>query len=263
MSPKILSGLTGRSYRFAFVFSVLPEMTRNDNLDFYDKLTAQGVELPALEQKKNEIVLQKIGNGRPVNVFRVIVGHFQGKFRLFVMEDFPVGSIELFNKTADAAWKVFSETWKVSGEVLQLTEVTVRYTAPVGADSKDFLLKNCLKIPTECLSALERNLNGVGIRLISPVIVGGGEKTPLPGADFNAHIESLLEDPGRLFIQVTSKWLSVPLPTARYSESTAKGVPTYLNPECQKPSWYVRQVESFVRDQIDKFLTLAGSTDRR
>lgn len=253
----MLSGIIGRSYRFAFLFSILPQMSREANFSFYDKLAGEGVELPVFEQKKNEILLQKIGNGRPPNVLRINVGHFSEKFRLFIMEDFPEGSMKVFNDTADIAWKVFSETWSVSN-ALQLAEVTLRYTVPVGGNSLDFLLDNCLRLPTESLRALERELNGVGIRLVSPVTVAKtDEQIPLSGADFNVNIETLLEDPTRLYIQVRSKWPSIPLPTARRPDSETKGIPTFLNPECQKPSWYLNQVESFVETQIEKFLALA------
>lgn len=256
MIPRTLSG---RSYRFAFLFSGQPQMSRQDNLRFYDLLTAESVDLPTFEQKKNEIVLQNVGGEVPPNIMRITVGHFNDKFRLFILENFPNRTMEIFRQTADAAWKVFSKVWKSSAQGLSLAEVTLRYTAAAeGGDATNFLLENCLKIPKEALASLGRALQGVGFRLVSPVLVVPNEKPPLSNADFNVNIETLLEDRSRLYIQVTTKWPSLPLPAARGPVEGAKGLPTFLNPECREPSWYLKEVESFVENQIQHFLHTAG-----
>jgi hypothetical protein len=252
--------LSARSYRFAFLFSGQPQMSRDDNLRFYDNLTAQGVELPTFEQKKNEIILQNTRGDVPPYIMRVTVGHFTDKFRLFILEDFPSGSMEIFQQTADAAWKVFSDVWKGSTQGLSLAEATLRYTAVAkGGSATNFLLGSCLKIPKEALASLGRPAHGVGLRLVSPVLVAPNGKAPLSNADFNLNIETLLEDPSRLYIQVTVKWPSLPLPPARRPEAAdTKGLPAFLNPECREPSWYLKEVEGFVKKQIEDFLCNAG-----
>lgn len=251
--------LTGRSYRFAFLFSGQPQMSRDDNLRFYDQLTAQGIDLPTFEQKKNEILLQNVIGGTPPNIMRVTVGYFNDKFRLFVMEDFPSRTMEIFRRTADASWKVFSRIWKPSDQGLSLAEVTLRYTAVAeGGNATTFLLKSCLRVPQAALLSLERKLQGAGLRLVSPVLVAQDDKPPLSSADFNLNIETLLEDTSRLYIQVTIKWPSLPLPAARRPAKGTKSLPTFLNPECRKPSWYLKEAQSFVENQIQTFLLAAG-----
>jgi len=246
--------LNARSYRFAFVFSGQPQMDRSKNLEFYDKLTAEGTDFPIFEQHKNEIILQNVGSGVPPNVLRVTIGNFKDKFRLFILEDFPNKTMEIFQQTADAAWKVLSEIWKPPVQALSLAEVTLRYTAAAeGGDATNFLLNKCLKITKESLAVLERKLQGVGLRLVSPVVVAPDEKIPLANADFNVMIETLLEDASLLYIQVTSKWPSFPLPTARGTMAGPQGMPTFLNPECKNPSVYLKAVESFVKKQIQNF----------
>ncbi len=255
--------LTARSYRFAFLFSGQPQMTRDDNLHFYDNLTAEGIDLPVFEQKKNEIILQNIGGGVPPNILRVTVGHFNDKFRLFVLEDFPSRTMEIFQQIADASWKVFSEVWKLSAQGLSLAEVTLRYTAVAeGGDATKFLIESCSKIPKEALTALGRPIQGVGFRFVSPVLVAPDEKPPLSNADFNVVIETLLEDPTRLYIQVTVKWPSLPLPAARGPIEGTKGLPTFLNPECREPSWYLKQVEDFIKNQVVNFFLMAKNRNR-
>jgi hypothetical protein len=233
-------------------------MSRDNNLKFYDNLTAQGVELPIFEQKKNEIILQSVTGGTPPNILRVTVGHFNDKFRLFVLEDFPNGSMEIFQQTVDASWKVFNEVWHTPQQGLSLAEVTLRYTAAAeGGNATDFLLNKCMKIPKKALASLGRGLQGVGLSLVSPVIVAPDNKPPLSNADFAMSVETLLEDPSRLYIQVTVKWPSLPLPAARGPVEGAAGLPAFLNPECKEPSWYLKQVENFVKNQISGFLLSA------
>lgn len=255
MIPETLNGL---SYRFAFVFNGQPQMRRDDNLQFYDKLTAQGVDLPTFEQKENQIILQNAGVGGPRNVLRVHVGHFGDKFRLFVLEDYPSKSMEIFLQTADASWRVFREVWKDREQGLALTEVTLRYTAAVkGGDATNFLLNNCLRVPKESLASLKRKLAGVGLRLVSPVeIPNEGATIPLSNADFNVNVETLLEDPSLLYFQLTAKWPSLPLPTARMPKIIKK-LPAFLNPECREPSWYLKEAKNFLSDQIVKFIHTA------
>lgn len=246
--------LNARSYRFAFAFSGQPQMDRAKNLDFYDKLTAEGIDFPIFEQHKNEIILQNVGSGVPPNVLRVTIGNFKDKFRLFILEDFPNKTMEIFQQTADKSWKVLSEIWKPPVQALNSAEVTLRYTAAAeGGNATNFLLNNCLKIPKDSLAALERKLQGVGLRLVSPVLVAPDEKLPLSNADFNVVVETLLEDPSLLYIQITSKWPSFPLPTAREAMPGGEKIPTFLNPECKKPSVYLKEAENFVKKQMKNF----------
>jgi len=239
-------------------------MDRERKVRFYDNLTAQGVEIGNFEQKANEIVLTN--SPAPPNIRRVVVGHFQDKFRLFVLEDSPNETIEVFKKIADAAWKVFSDVWTPPAQGFSLAEVTLRYTAVAeGGNATNFLLKSCIKIPKTSLDLLGRPLQGIGLRLVSPTLVtkaASEGKFPLANADFNINIETLLDDQSRLYIQLTAKWLSIPLPPARGQMSNIPGLPTFLNPECQKPSWYLEQAENFVKEQVVSFLCKAKADGR-
>lgn len=252
--------LNARSYRFAVLYNGQPEMSRADNLNFYDKLTAKGVELPIFEQKKTEILLQNVTEGAPRNVLRINVGHFKDKFRLLVLEDNPSKSMEIFQQTADAAWKVLSDIWHpLSKGGLFLVETNLMYTAASeGGNSTNFLLNSCLRIPKEAMEVLGRPVSGVGVRLVSPVLIAPDGKPPLANADFNVSIETLLEDPSRLYIQAIAKWPSLPLPAIRPPEgTTVKPLPSFLNPECKEPSWYLKQVEGFIKEQAVGFLKSA------
>lgn len=251
----IPSTLMARSYRFAFVFAGQPQMTSQENMRFYEGITKEGMDLPSFEQKKNIVVLQdRGGNDAPKNVFQINVGHFQDKFRLFVFEDYPNEPIEIFKKKADSAWKIMSKIWPKFKDQLVLSEVTLRYTVLADGDNATvFLLNSCLNIPDEAKNALGRRIEGIGIRLYDSVLVALDEdkQPPLSNADFNVAIETLKEDPSRLYLQATAKWPSLPLPVARMQQ---EGIPNFLNPEVRKPSWYLENVEEFIQKQITNFL---------
>ena len=255
----IAGSLTARSFRFALVFAGQPQMRTDKNIKFYDQLTAQGVDFPSFEQRKNEIVLQNIGATGPKHIIRISVGHFEDKFRLFGMEDFPSRSIEIFNEIADKSWDVFGQIWNLLPQSLALAEVTLRYTAAAkGGNATEFLASTCLRLPSESVKSLGRPLSGIGLRIVSPVMISAQEgKISLANADINAHVETLLEDPSLLYIQITVKWPSLPLPPARGQGGYPEGMPTFLNPECRKPSWYLKEVESYVTNQLTKFLCAA------
>jgi hypothetical protein len=205
-----------------------------------------------------------MSGGAQPNILRISIGHFMDKFRLFVLEDFPMGSMKIFQETADAAWKVFADIWRDFIPGISLAEVTLRYTAPAeGGNATRFLLEKCLRVPKESIAALGRPLGGVGMRLVSPVLVTSPTQQSLPplvSADFDVNVETLLEDPSRLYIQVTAKWPSLPLPSARGPVQGAEDMPAFLNPKCKEPSWYLKQVEDLTNIQIEGFLTKARGT---
>ena len=82
----------------------------------------------------------------------------------------------------------------------------------------------------------------------------GEEEKPLPlaGADGNLLVETLLDDPSRLFFQLTSKWPSISLPPGG-----PPGAPRDLNVEIRKPSEYLEDVYEFLTGSVFEFLTEA------
>lgn len=243
-----------RSTTFAFVFPTQPELRREDNLRFYDLITSGGVEVPEFNQSTNAITLLRQTGRNPTNKFAVRVDHFQQQLRFFVSEEFPRKTLELFTEAADIAWDAFQKVWPLSklGGRPVLAEVTMRVTAAAeGGDATKYLIDRILKISHVGLNKLGRKLSGAGLRLVFPVQVPG-EDLPLQGGDGNLLIETLLEDPSRLFLQLTTKW---PMMIVVPPGALAEGTPREISFELLKPSEYIGQVYSYLTEHAIQFLS--------
>jgi hypothetical protein len=242
-----------RSSTFAFVFPSQPELRREDNLRFYDRVTSAGVDLPEFNQGTNALVLLRKTGGTPPHTFFVRVDHFKQQLRFVVSEEFPRKSFDLFKEAADIGWDAFQEVWpldKLGGRPV-IAEVTLRVTAAAeGGDATGYLIDRILRVSHAGLHKLGRQITGVGLRLVFPVQVPG-ESLPLSGGDGNLLIESLLEDPSRLFLQLTTKWPSIALPPGTLPNEG----PREITFETRKPSDYLEEVYSYLTEQSVQFLT--------
>jgi hypothetical protein len=243
-----------RSTAVAFVFPAQPELKHEENFKFYSTLTASGVELPEFTQARNQVVLRSRRPGTPPSVLQVRVDHHGPHLRFLVSDDFPSRPFEITSETADLAWDAFTSVWpmeRLGGQPI-LTEVKMRLTvATEGNNATQFLAEKTLHLDEGHLRRLGRGLQGVGLRLMSPIQIGSGvESVPLHGADLNLQIETLLDDTSRLFIEATSKWPSVALP----STIVAQGAPSRLNFDLRKPSEYLNDMYSYTTEHVMNFL---------
>lgn len=251
-------GLTLRSINVAYLFPRQPVINRTEALAFYDRVTAAQVSVSEFAYQPTALAFRGARPGRPPNVFNVVVDHAGQQLRLHVWEDFPPHSAKVFNDQADDVWTSFGEIWdanKVGGNPV-LVEVKVRVTAPVdGGDANAYLIDRITKIPHVGLQKLGRQVGGVGIRLLFPFQPGEqGGPVPLPNTQSNLSIETLLEDPSRLFIEDTVTWpMMVGMPSA------VSGAPvSFMNVEVEKPSVYVDEVYNYVSGQVVDFLTTSA-----
>lgn len=254
----IPTSIAVRSSTFAFVFPTQPELGREENLRFYDHATSGGLDLPEFSQKANALVLKRQSGGTPPNAIAIRVDHFQKQLRFLVTEDFPRKTFELFKETADIAWDAFQEVWPIGklGGRPSLAEVTLRFTAAAeGGNATDFLVDRVLKVSHGGLAKLGRKVQGAGLRLVFPVEVpvSGGD-IPLSGGDGNILIETLLEDPSKVFFQMTTKWPFVAIPRG----SVTEGGPQEINADMLKPSEYLDAVYRYVTDQVVNFISASG-----
>lgn len=249
-----------RRAAIAFVFPGQPELRREDILKFYDRVSAEGIDVPQLKQEKSAAILVRAsGVGTQANVFAIEVGHHEGNFRFFVHEVWPTRHIDAFKETSDMAWECFKDIWpdSVSGGLI-LAEAALRLSAVAeGGNATTFLTDECLRISHDALSKLGRQLQGIGLKLVLPleVSIDAEKSIPLEGATANIQVETLLDDPSRLFFEIIVKWPSVPLP-AKIREAT--GAPERINPEVLRPENYLTQTYEYVTQQMAQFVLHAG-----
>ena len=241
-----------------FQFLGRPQLTREDNLKFYDTVTRQGVDLPQFSQSETMVQLARQGSETPPSSLLIQVGQDQGKFRFLVAEEWPSSrSLELIGKDADIAWDSFHEVWpsqRVGGNPV-LVEVNLKTTAMAkGGDATGFLRDSCLHLNPAAFEKLERQPHGLGLTIMLPVQIPSNQGTdiPLMGAGSTIRVETLLDDPTRLYIQAQFSWPSVPIP--QEIRQKIGGGPERTNPELRRPSEYLLESDEYVKTQLTDFL---------
>ena len=241
-----------------FLFTGKPQLTREDNLKFYDTVTRQGVDLPQFSQGETTVQLARQGSGNPPSSLLIEVGQDQGRFRFLFAEERPsTRSLELIGKDADIAWDSFCEVWpsqRVGGNPV-LVEVRLTTTAVAkGGDATGFLRDSCFHMNPAALEKLERQPHGLGVKIMLPCQIPSDQSTniPLMGAGSTIQVETLLDDPTRLYLEAQFSWPSVPIP--QEIRQKMGGGPERTNPELRRPSEYLLESDEYVKTQLTDFL---------
>ena len=256
----IQDSFTLRRAAVAYMFPGKPQLTRDDNLKFYDTVTRQGVDVPQFTQKDTSVQLARLRPGTPPGAFLVEAGEHQGRMRFLVAEEWPsTRTLELTGKDADIGWDSFREVWppkRVGGKPV-LVEVNLRSTAAVrGGSATEFLRDHCLHLTQASLKQLAREVSGLGLKIVLPVQVStGGDEIPLNGAAGEIRVETLLDDPTRLYIEATFNWPAIPIPEEVREQI---GGPNRINAEVLRPSEYLRNADDYLKGQLTSFLLALG-----
>lgn len=252
------NSITVRSARFACLFPVLPELKRELALKFYTLITENGVELPTFTVSRNNILFAHQRGGTPASMLTVGVDHLSQKLRFLVVDDFPTRAFESSVESANLAWDAFSSVWpleRLGGQQI-LAEATIRLVTAVEENSgSKYLLDRVLKLRKSSLAKLSRETAGAGMRLMVPLQVSSDQSIPLDGAEANLHIETLMEDPTKLFFQLTVKWPSIALPP----HAIAAGAPSRINVDLRKPGEYLTDTYNYLTGAAMDFLEDAAA----
>jgi hypothetical protein len=68
-------------------------------------------------------------------------------------------------------------------------------------------------------------------------------------------VETLLDEPSRLYFEAQFQWPSIPVPD---EVRQATGGPSRLNPEVRRPSEYMRETDDYVKGPLTNFLLKAA-----
>lgn len=116
-------------------------------------------------------------------------------------DQFPSGPIDLFQDNLKLAMGVIEDVFSPQ-LMLGGSGCLIRLTAQAATgDSRRFLGKHCMRMD-EQLKPLGRPVFGVGIKLLMPAVQGEGQ----PNWQATMRVESLMEDPKQLFIEVDARW---------------------------------------------------------
>lgn len=247
-----------RRIAIAYLHQGQPELRRDDNLAFYDRVTSAGVDVPQFSQDRTSVKLVRLAPGKQTNAFQIEVGEHSGNFRFLVAEEWPARPLDVIAQDSDLAWESFRETWpsKRLGRRPVLVELSIRTSLAVeGGDATAYLMDRCLRLSHVALGKLQRPIHGLGLRLMIPVQLASGQ-IPIPNAGADLKIETLLDDPSRLYVELVTKWPSGNIPAEIRDQ--VDEVPQTLDPETRKPSFYFSEGNKFLEQNIAQFLQTAG-----
>lgn len=245
-----------RRAAIGILFPGQPELRDEDKFEFYKKVSAQRVDVPQFNQTENSVHLIRQASGERANSFQIEVGRHQDNFRFLVAEKWPgKRTLDMIGQDADTAWDCFREVWSTSrlGQKPVLVEVTLRTTvAAEGGNATEFLANDIFRLSQSALAELGRQPQGLGLRLMFPVQVSGPQspEIPLDAAGGYVRVETLIDDPSRLYIEAQFRWPSAPIPP----EARTPGGPEQINPEVRRPSAYLEDSYSYVKNELTDFL---------
>jgi hypothetical protein len=246
-----------RSATVAYLFPVQPSVERKQAMQFYDLLGDAHVDVSQYAEQATGVALlgsKGVGTGAK-NTLKVTVDHHGPHLRLFFEEDFPTRPVDLFIEDADHVWDAFNTVWppQIVGNPM-LTEVKIRMTyVAEGNNATNYLSNRVFHLREDALSNLGRPPQGLGLRVALPLTAA--EETTgmaLGNASGNLLVETLLEDPARLYIELTATWPAVPLPPGILIAGSS-----ILNAQPRKPGERVREVYNYIAKQVVDFLSIA------
>lgn len=273
----LANSLQIRRSAIAYLFQTGLGLDRRDNMEFYDAITAEGVELPQMQQSPKELVL--LHQRAPDQGFEVRVGAMQvqappgiavnAPFRLLVAETGSPKPVQFFSEAADSVFGAFRKIWKDRYGQLQMVEVSVFGTLSADPDpggAAAFIRERALMGDEAIRRTLGREFGQFGFKLSSPMFlaVPPGTNLPLQGAQLELTVESLMNDPKLIGITLLAKWqrIEVPvrgaqLPPEVRSAMGGRDV-LELNTEPREPREYLTPVYEYFTDNVARFVANPG-----
>ena len=254
-----------RRTAIAYVFRANLTLDRRENLDFYNRVSVGGVEIPDFSIEGSELVLRRrhtVGRGS----LEVRVGAFgPAPLRVLVSETLEDRSIDLAKETADLVWEAFSAVWGGKVSEPSVTEVTLDITAGApGNDSRGFLSASVAHINEGAYAMLGRPFQGFGLRLMSGPSIQIGADAPahaLLGADTQLRIETFQHDFSQLFIGASVTWPALTVPKSALPpevRAQVSGPVVQINLQAEKPSHYLSLAYDYVAKNVLAFLRHAA-----
>lgn len=274
---------TAIAYLHAPIPSSGPGPQRQDNLQFYEKVLASGLDLPEMQQFGQEVVLLnrsgldqitevRAGNvalGGPVAPGVPVPAHFR---LLFAVQN----SNRPFKFTVDGAENCFEAARQVWGARLQgltLVEVSMVATAQLrGAESAAAVLRDRVtRVGEHAASRLGRQYDHVQVKLGSGTALVFGAQQPgpaMPGASVELTLEPIEpqtpENEHLVQVVLLCKWpaLQLNLRQLQIPQQVRDllGGKEYieLNQDVLRPDHYISQVYNYLQSNVLPFLDIAG-----
>ena len=171
----------------------------------------------------------------------------------FLLElTFPAHPEKIVEELFDRSFSAFKKT--VPNRALESVEVGHRASlrVPTG-DAPPFFGEQFSRIPFGQNQSLKREI--IQQCLEVNLDFETGENIPLPGARSRIRVTPLAEDPSRLYVEIIATWQRMLLNIEKVPPQLRASLPPSINAQEQAPSFYFRQVKSFVQNELTRFVT--------
>ena len=194
------SRLTPRGYHVGIGFTPAVSLVRKEGLRLVTRLEDYlDVQHINLEPHQWQIGQPERESGTAGERFLVTVR----PNRLNIEHFFPGRALEQFEERMRSVLEVFGEI--MHPQVIVQSGAMARFTFQLDEDARVFLAQRKLHLDQPALAPFGRPAHVIGLRLFFPLVAA---KQPEARRDWqvNVRIESLAEDPRRLFIEADAQW---------------------------------------------------------
>ncbi|MEK7711063.1 MAG: hypothetical protein AAB341_04125 [Planctomycetota bacterium] len=127
-----------------------------------------------------------------------------------VIADFPRDAKEWFEGRQLQVLKAFGNTF--SPVLILDSAAMIRGTLPIDGDARTFLAQHLMNMGDDRFREFRRPIQLIGLKLVFPPFQAMGEQgVKVTDSLYEVHAESLLEDPAKLFLEISARWQQ-PLP---------------------------------------------------
>lgn len=211
-----------------YLLTPLSVIDKRRFLAFQTALINEGIEYDEAKHTEREINLLR--QNSPLQI-RVIISN-SPLGQILVAAPRPEGGLEMFGRQAQAVIEAFAKTWPEAKQVVTC-DGTVRYLFESDASHAfEEIWETRLKQSKAELAIFDTPVGGGGLRFVLPAMVN----QPDP-AEIELKIESYLQNPKKIFVDVRFKWLK------------AKPVDDGIDPADR-----LRIIDRFVEEKVIAFM---------
>ncbi|MEA3367603.1 MAG: hypothetical protein U9R68_05760 [Planctomycetota bacterium] len=222
-------------YGLNFLFLPAPGLETQKTLAFQSALAEAGVDLPTANRSQHSLELHRESPSLKVGIKEV--GPNIGQ--LFLLSSWPERNLSVFEKESEAVVVAYERTWDAPKQFVA-RDATIRclYACHDCDHAFQFIWEEVLAQQAERTTRFGKPIWGGGLRFVMPP---GKDEEPEP-TQTEVKIESFLQDPGKLFVQVQMSW---PKPTEEY-----------MFAKCTK---LLERVEAYINSDVMAFIGQGGA----
>jgi hypothetical protein len=223
--PVTDGALAVNGYHISLRFFPELKLERKAGLEFAASLS-ENISLESTNMEGGRWVFTEPLSGSPDSEFEIAIS--PGSITLDLNYP-PTPLFEKLERRFELVLEKFQESFHPT--MLLTKSASVSGIFPIDGDARAFIAGHLTAIDADRMDHLARPIHLVGLRFFMPPFSTKGKKETNWGVDVRA--ESLMEDPGKLYLEADAQWFEPPTPwsnerTVEETVSCLKTVKSYL-----------------------------------